>query len=57
MVCDQHGGLRPKSGGARERLIMTADQAAQMLVRMMEDTEVPSCRRHHRHLARRRCEQ
>ena len=42
MVCDQHGGLRPKSGGARERLIMTADQAAQMLVRMMEDTEVPS---------------
>jgi hypothetical protein len=26
---------------AAERLIMTADQAAQMLVRMMEDTEVP----------------
>jgi hypothetical protein len=33
--------LRPKSGGAAERLIMTADQAAQMLVTMMEDTEVP----------------
>ncbi len=26
---------------AAERLIMTADQAAQMLVKMMEDTEVP----------------
>ena len=34
--------LRPQvRRRAAERLIMTADQAAQMLVRMMEDTEVP----------------
>ena len=42
VVCDQHGGaaaqVRRRAG---ERLVMTADQAAQMLVRMMEDTEVP----------------
>ena len=40
-VCDQHGGAAPQvRRRAAERLIMTADQAAQMLVRMMEDTEV-----------------
>ena len=42
VVCDQHGGAAPQvRRRAAERLIMTADQAAQMLVRMMEDTEVP----------------
>jgi hypothetical protein len=42
VVCDQHGGAAPQvCRRAAERLIMTADQAAQMLVRMMEDTEVP----------------
>jgi hypothetical protein len=42
VVCDQHGGAAPQTRRrAAERLIMTADQAAQMLVKMMEDTEVP----------------
>jgi hypothetical protein len=43
VVCDQHGGAAAPQVRRRaaERLIMTADQAAQMLVRMMEDTEVP----------------
>jgi len=42
VVCDQHGGAAPQvRRRAAERLIMTADNAAQMLVRMMEDTEVP----------------
>jgi hypothetical protein len=42
VVCDQHGAAAPQvRRRAAERLIMTADQAAQMLVRMMEDTEVP----------------
>jgi hypothetical protein len=42
VVCDQHGGAAPQvRRRAAERLIMTADQAAQSLVRMMEDTEVP----------------
>ena len=42
VVCDQHGGGAPQvRRRAAERLIMTADQAAQMLVRIMEDTEVP----------------
>ena len=42
VVCDQHGGAAPQvRRRAAERLIMTADQAAQMLVRMMEDTQVP----------------
>jgi hypothetical protein len=42
VVCDQHGGVAPQvRRRAAERLIMTADQAAQILVRMMEDTEVP----------------
>src|SRR5437762_3216198 len=42
VVCDQHGGAAPQvRRRAAERLIMTADQAAQMLVRMMEDTVVP----------------
>ena len=42
VVCDQHGGAAPQvRRRAAERLIMTADQAAQMLVRMIEDTEVP----------------
>jgi hypothetical protein len=42
IVCRQHGGAAPQvRRRAAERLIMTADQAAQMLVRMMEDTEVP----------------
>jgi hypothetical protein len=42
VVCDQHGGAAPQvRRRAAERLIMTADQAARMLVRMMEDTEVP----------------
>ena len=41
VVCDQHGGAAPQvRRRAAERLIMTADQAAQMLVKMMEDTEV-----------------
>ena len=41
VVCDQHGGAAPQvRRRAAERLIMTADQAAQSLVRMMEDTEV-----------------
>jgi hypothetical protein len=43
VVCDQHGGAAPQvRRRAAEGLVMTADQAAQMLVRMMEDTEVPS---------------
>jgi hypothetical protein len=42
VVCDIHGGAAPQvRRRAAERLIMTADQAAQMLVRMMEVTEVP----------------
>jgi hypothetical protein len=42
VVCDIHGGAAPQvRRRAAERLIMTADQAAQMLVRMMEDREVP----------------
>jgi hypothetical protein len=42
VVCDQHGAAAPQvRRRAAERLIMTADQAAQMLVRMMEDREVP----------------
>jgi hypothetical protein len=42
VVCDQHGGAAPQvRRWAAERLIMTADKAAQMLVKMMEDTEVP----------------
>jgi hypothetical protein len=42
LVCDQHGGAAPQvRRRAAERLIMTADQAAQMLVKMMEDREVP----------------
>jgi hypothetical protein len=42
VVCDQHGGAAPQvRRRAAERLIMTADQAAQMLVEMMEDREVP----------------
>src|SRR5215217_7149024 len=42
VVCDQHGGAAPQvRRRAAERLIMTADQAAQMLVNMMADTEVP----------------
>src|SRR5215213_3838604 len=42
VVCDQHGGAAPHvRRRAAERLIMTADQAAQMLVKMMEDREVP----------------
>ena len=41
-MCDLHGGAAPQvRRGAAERLIMTADQVAQLLVRMMEDTEVP----------------
>jgi hypothetical protein len=42
VVCDQHGGAAPQvRRRAVERLIMTADRAAENLVRMMEDTEVP----------------
>jgi hypothetical protein len=42
VVCDIHGGAAPQvRRRAAELLIMTADQAAQMLVRMMEDREVP----------------
>jgi hypothetical protein len=41
VVCDQHGGAAPQVRRRAERLIMNADQAAQMLVKMMEDTEVP----------------
>jgi hypothetical protein len=38
VVCEIHGGLAPQvRRRAAERLTMTADQAAQMLVRMMED--------------------
>ena len=41
-VCDIHGGAALQvRRRAAERLIMAADQAAQMLVRMMEDREVP----------------
>ena len=41
-MCDIHGGGAPQvRRRAAEQLIMTADQAAQTLVRMMEDTEVP----------------
>jgi hypothetical protein len=41
-VCDQHGGAAPQvRRRAAERLMMTADRAAENLVRMMEDTEVP----------------
>jgi hypothetical protein len=42
VVCDQHGGAAPQvRRRPAERLIMTADNAAQMLGRMMEDTDVP----------------
>jgi hypothetical protein len=42
VVCDQHGGAAPQvRRRAAERLIMIADHAAQMLVRMMEDAEAP----------------
>ena len=42
VVCDQHGGAaRQGRRRAAERLIITANQATQMLVTMMEDTEVP----------------
>jgi hypothetical protein len=42
VVCDQHGGAAPQvRRRAAERLIMTADRAAENLVRMMEDIEVP----------------
>ena len=42
VVCEIHGGSAPQvRRRAAERLIMTADQAAQMLVTMMEDPEVP----------------
>ena len=42
VVCDQHGAAAPQvRRRAAERLIMNADQAAQMLVKMMEDREVP----------------
>jgi hypothetical protein len=41
-VCDQHGAAATQvRRRAAERLIMTADRAAENLVRMMEDTEVP----------------
>ena len=41
-MCDIHGGAALQvRRRAAERLIMAADQAAQMLVRMMEDWEVP----------------
>src|SRR4029453_4656434 len=42
VVCNEHGGAAsPGRGGRAGGGIMTAAQAAQMLVRMMEDTEVP----------------
>jgi hypothetical protein len=42
VVCDQHGGAAPQvRQRAAERLVMTADQAAEMLHNMMADTEVP----------------
>jgi hypothetical protein len=42
VVCDQHGGAAPQvRRRAAERLIMNADRAAENLVKMMEDTEVP----------------
>jgi hypothetical protein len=42
VVCNEHGGAASQvRRRAAERVIMTADQAAQMLVKMMEDTEVP----------------
>jgi hypothetical protein len=42
VVCEIHGGLAPQvRRRAAERLIMTADRAAENLVRMMEDTDVP----------------
>jgi hypothetical protein len=42
VVCDQHGGAAPQvRRRAAERLIITADRAAENLVRVMENTEVP----------------
>ena len=42
VVCDQHGGAAPQVRRcAAQRLIMTADRAAENLVRMMENIEVP----------------
>jgi hypothetical protein len=42
VVCDQHGGAAPQvRRRAAERLIMAADKAAQMLVRMMSWTVGP----------------
>jgi hypothetical protein len=41
VLCDQHGGAAPQvRRRAAERLIMNADQAAQMLVKTMENTEL-----------------
>jgi hypothetical protein len=42
VVCGEHGGAAPQvRRRAAERLMMNADQAAQMLVRMMDDADVP----------------
>jgi hypothetical protein len=42
VVCERHGGAAPQvRRRAAERLILTADEAAQMLVRMMQDQTVP----------------
>jgi hypothetical protein len=42
VVCNVHGGAAPQvRRRAAERVIMTADHAAQILVTMMADTEVP----------------
>lgn len=42
VVCDQHGGAAPQvRKRAAERVVMTADAAAQNLVRWMNDPAVP----------------
>jgi hypothetical protein len=42
VVCDQHGGAAPQvRRRAAERLIMTADQAVELLIKWMHDEEVP----------------
>jgi hypothetical protein len=42
VVCDQHGGAAPQvRRRAAERVIMSADEAAQKLVEWMNDDEVP----------------
>jgi hypothetical protein len=42
VVCDQHGAAAPQvRRRAAERLIMTADEAVELLIKWMHDEEVP----------------